>query len=102
MEVNDVSEEPAASIFRIWAVPWSEFLCNIGKYEALPHTAVRKQAVLSEFGWEVFKYPVSSPDLAISDFPLCPTPREFLSGRRFKSDEEVKEAVKEWLNGLAA
>jgi hypothetical protein len=25
-----------------------------------------------------------------------------LGGRRFKSDEEVKDAVKEWLNGLAA
>jgi hypothetical protein len=28
--------------------------------------------------------------------------KEFLGGRRFKSDEEVKVAVKEWLNGLAA
>jgi hypothetical protein len=28
--------------------------------------------------------------------------KEFLGGRRFKSDEEVKDAVKEWLNGLAA
>jgi hypothetical protein len=27
--------------------------------------------------------------------------KEFLGGRRFKSDEEVKDAVKEWLNGLA-
>jgi hypothetical protein len=28
--------------------------------------------------------------------------KELLGGRRFKSDEEVKDAVKEWLNGLAA
>jgi hypothetical protein len=28
--------------------------------------------------------------------------KEFLGGRRFKSDEEVNDAVKEWLNGLAA
>jgi hypothetical protein len=28
--------------------------------------------------------------------------KEFLGGRRFKSDEEVKDAVKEWLNGLEA
>jgi hypothetical protein len=27
--------------------------------------------------------------------------KEFLGGRRFKSDEEVKDAIKEWLNGLA-
>jgi hypothetical protein len=28
--------------------------------------------------------------------------KEFLGGRRFKSDETVKDAVKEWLNGLEA
>jgi hypothetical protein len=28
--------------------------------------------------------------------------KEFFGGRRFKSDGEVKNAVKEWLNGLAA
>jgi histone-lysine N-methyltransferase SETMAR len=43
-----------------------------------------------------------SPDLAPSDFHLFPKLKEFLSGRRFKSDEDVKDAVKECLNGLAA
>jgi hypothetical protein len=33
---------------------------------------------------------------------LFPKLKEFLGGRSFKSDEEVKDAVKEWLNGLAA
>jgi hypothetical protein len=33
---------------------------------------------------------------------LFPKLKEFLGGRRFKSDEEVKYAVKEWLNGLVA
>jgi hypothetical protein len=33
---------------------------------------------------------------------LFPKLKELLGGRRFKSDEEVKGAVKEWLNGLAA
>jgi hypothetical protein len=28
--------------------------------------------------------------------------KKFLCGRRFKSDDEVKDAVKEWLNRLAA
>jgi hypothetical protein len=36
------------------------------------------------------------------DFHLFPKLKEFLGDRRFKSDEEVKDAVKEWLNGLAA
>jgi hypothetical protein len=40
--------------------------------------------------------------LALSDFHLFPKLKEFLIGRSFKSDEEVKDAIKEWLNGLAA
>jgi hypothetical protein len=40
--------------------------------------------------------------LAPSDFHLFPKLEEFLGGRRFKSDVEVKDAVKELLNGLAA
>jgi hypothetical protein len=39
--------------------------------------------------------------LAPSDFHSFPKLKEFLGGRRFKSDEEVKDAIKEWLNGLA-
>jgi hypothetical protein len=40
--------------------------------------------------------------LAPSDFHLFPKLKEFLGGRRFKRDEEVKHAVKEWLSELAA
>jgi hypothetical protein len=40
--------------------------------------------------------------LAPSDFHFFPKLKEFLGGRRFKSDKEVKDAVKAWLNGLAA
>jgi hypothetical protein len=58
--------------------------------------------MLQEFGLEVFEHPASSPDLVPSDFHLFPTLKEFLGGRRFISDEEVKDAVKQWLNGLAA
>jgi histone-lysine N-methyltransferase SETMAR len=68
---------------------------------ARPHAAARTQAMLQEVGWEVFEHPAYSPDLAPSDFHLFPKLKEFLGGRRFKSDE-VKDAIKEWLNGLAA
>jgi transposase len=68
---------------------------------ARPHPAARTQAMLQEFGWEVFEHPAYSPDLAPSDFHLFPKLKECLGGRRFKRDEEVKDAVKEWLNGLA-
>jgi hypothetical protein len=69
---------------------------------ARPHAAARTQAMLQEVGWEDFEHPAYSPDLATSGFHLFPKLNEFLGGRRFKSDKEVKDAVKEWLNGLAA
>jgi hypothetical protein len=37
-----------------------------------------------------------------SDFHLFPILKEFLCARRFKSDDEVKDAIKVWLSGLAA
>ena len=58
--------------------------------------------MLQEFGWEVSEHPAYSPDSAPNVFLLFPTLKEFLGGSRFISDEEVKDAVKLWLNGLAA
>jgi hypothetical protein len=39
--------------------------------------------------------------LVSSDFHFFPTLKEFLCTRRFKSDDEVKDAVMACLNGLA-
>jgi hypothetical protein len=72
------------------------------RYNARPHAAASTQAMLQEFGWEVFEHPAYSPDFAPSDFHLFPKLKEFLGSRRFRSDEGVKDYVKEWLNGLAA
>jgi hypothetical protein len=66
------------------------------------HAAARTQAILREFGWEVFEHPAYNLDLAQSDFYLFPALKDFLGGRCFKSNQEVKDAIKEWLNGLAA
>jgi hypothetical protein len=60
------------------------------------------QTTLQEFVWDFFEHPACSSDLVPSDFHLFPTLKEFLDGRCFSSDEEVKDTVKEWLNGLAA
>jgi hypothetical protein len=46
--------------------------------------------------------PGYSPDLAPNDFHLFSISKKSLDGRRFRSDAEVKDDVKEWLNGLAA
>jgi hypothetical protein len=69
---------------------------------ARPHAAARTQAMLQECVWEVFEHPAYSPDFAPSEFHLFPRLKEFLGGRRFKSDETMKDAVKEWLNGLGS
>jgi hypothetical protein len=40
--------------------------------------------------------------LVPSDFHFFPTLKEFLCVRRCKSNDEVEDAIKEWLNVLAA
>lgn len=45
-------------------------------------------------------HPPYSPDLPPSDFHLFPKLKEFLGGKCFTSSEEVKDAMKQWLNRL--
>jgi histone-lysine N-methyltransferase SETMAR len=100
--------EMNGSSVRKWCRMFNEGKTNVhdeersGRPSLITEDLKRKQALLQEFGWEVFEHPAYSPDLTPSDFHLFPKLKEILGGRRFKSDEEVKDAVKEWLNGLAA
>ena len=43
-----------------------------------------------------------SPDLASSNFFPFPKMNEHLAGKRFANDEDLKDAVKKWLNNQAA
>jgi histone-lysine N-methyltransferase SETMAR len=52
--------------------------------------------------WENLDHPPYSPDLVPSDFQLFPKIKELLGSKRMATDEEVKETVTDWLNGLAA
>jgi len=45
----------------------------------------------------VWEHPAYSPDLALSDYHFFGPLKDALRGRRFTSDEGVKEAVHEWL-----
>lgn len=69
---------------------------------ARPHTSRKTQELLEQFGWTVMPHPPYSPDLAPSDYHLFPKLKEHLSGKRFQNDEEVKQEVQRFLNGLAA
>jgi len=50
-----------------------------------------------KLGFTVLEHPAYSPDLAPSDYHLFGLLKDALRGRRFTSDEGVKEAVHEWL-----
>ena len=62
-----------------------------------PHTATHTLQTLVKLSFMVLEHPAYSPDLAPSDYYLFGPLKDALRGRRFTSDEEVKEAVHKWL-----
>ena len=72
-------------------------------YEGRPENKDRLRIALAQ----VIRHAIQTSPQAIftctpGDFHLLPTLKEFLGGRRFKSNEELKDVVKQWLNGLEA
>ncbi len=51
------------------------------------------QALLQSLHWDIFSYPPYSPDLAPSDIHLFPGLKGELGGQRFKTEDELKNAV---------
>ena len=64
---------------------------------ARPHTATHTVDTLQKLNFEILAHPPYSPYLAPSDYRLFGPLKEALSGRRFTSDQELKEAVHAWL-----
>jgi len=64
---------------------------------ARPHMAHLTINTIRQLNWEVLEHPAYSPDLAPSDFHLFGPLKNDLRGRRFAADDEVKEAVHDWL-----
>ena len=62
-----------------------------------PHTATHTADMLWKLKFEVMGHPPYSSDFAPSDYHLFGPLKETLRGRRFTSDQEVKEAVHAWL-----
>ena len=62
-----------------------------------PHTAHITFNAIRQLNWEVLEHPAYSPDLAPSDFNLFGPLKNALRGRRFETDDEVKEVVHDWL-----
>ena len=60
------------------------------------HMSAKSQAAIRQCGFQKLNHPTYSPDLAPSDYFLFRVMKKFLRGKRFSSDEEVKEAVTTW------
>ena len=56
----------------------------------------KSQAAIQQCGFQQLNHPPYSPDLPPSDYFLFRVMKKFLQGKRFSSDEEVKEAVMTW------
>jgi len=69
---------------------------------ARPHTAAKTQEKIQNFRWDLIDHPPYSPDLAPSDYFLFLHFKQWISGQRFESDEELQTATINWFNCQAA
>ena len=60
---------------------------------ATPHTSVKTVEWLQKYNWEILEHPAYSPDLAPSDYHLFGPLKRELSGKRFTTNSELKDAV---------
>ena len=60
------------------------------------HMSAKSQAAIQQCGFQQLRYPPYSTDLAPSDYFLFRVMKKFRRGKRFSSDEEMKEAVTTW------
>ena len=64
---------------------------------AKPNTATATVSTIEEMWFECIPHPPYSPDLAPSDFHVFSPLKDALSGTRFRNNDEVRSAVREWL-----
>jgi histone-lysine N-methyltransferase SETMAR len=69
---------------------------------ARPHTAVRTNALIKLFKWQIFDHPSYSADLAPTDYRLFTKMKVYLGTLRFHTKEELMNGVNNWLHNLAA
>jgi len=63
-----------------------------------PHMAARTMDTIQKLKWNVLPHPPYSLDLAPSDYHLFGPLKKHLGGKRFRNNEEVIQAVQEWLH----
>jgi histone-lysine N-methyltransferase SETMAR len=69
---------------------------------ARPHTARLTQQKLAELGWEVLDHPPYSPDLAPSDYKAFRSLQNWLNGKEFANEAELRLSIQEWIDSRNA
>ena len=64
---------------------------------ARPNTACSTVATIQDLSFESLSHPLYSPELTPSDFHVFGPHKEAMGSKSFRSDEEVQQAVHEWL-----
>jgi len=64
---------------------------------ARPHTARSTVDTIQDLSFECLPHPPYSPNLTSSDFHVFGPFKEAIWGKPFRSDEEMQQAVHEWL-----
>ncbi|GFY27506.1 histone-lysine N-methyltransferase SETMAR [Trichonephila clavipes] len=67
-------------------------------HNARPHSSKFTHAELAKFKWEQLDTPPCSPDMSPCDFHLFVHPEKHLKGKRFNSDDELKNTDKNWVS----
>ena len=60
---------------------------------ARPHAALETRQKIPELGWKILLHPPYSPDLAPSNYHLFLSLQNFLRGKKFKKEEDIKQAL---------
>jgi histone-lysine N-methyltransferase SETMAR len=63
---------------------------------ARPHTARATAKKIMDLRLECITHPAYSQDLALSDYHVFGPLKEALGGKKFSTDDEIKEAVHRW------
>ena len=61
---------------------------------ARPHAALETCQKIAEVGWEILSHPPYSPDIAPSDYHLFLFLQNFLTGKKFKNEEDSHQKMK--------
>ena len=69
---------------------------------AQQHSAAQTQNLITSFKWEQMDHSPYSPDLAPSDYHLFLHLKNFLGGKRFDDEDDLKDAVQKRLTLQAA